>query len=471
MKVTIVGHAGLMVESAGQRVLLDPILRETPLGIGHTVYSPGRALTLSAMPPPTVIVVTHAHFDHYDLESLSKLDRALTVLVPRDVRIARGLRELGFRHIVVLEPWQRHQLDGLTIRVTPSAAPVVEDEFGVLFDDGVSRFWHMSDAEVGVEVGRRLLEEHGPIDVVSAKYQPQARAHLATMFSLGADLDRAELVGWLEAACATRPRFAFPYAAGVVLSEPHQWMNHYIFPFSDGEIARLLDARLGEAGTADVVLPGDVIRITRDGVEHHRQAAAFVRHDATKHYDCTWEPFASEHLPGLEQAADRRELAERLAEVMTGEFARWLLRNLDARADALRHFVEFGVAWQLVVHAGDGERLYYGIDFGKRSLELVGGRLEGANYFCHVGGLALLRALKTSDPAARNLFTCAELRVYEKILHVRNGAFWYPPHSSRDIMMHLLPEPFVSFLALEYQGPVGHAKAHAPFSHVVESNP
>jgi len=218
------------------------------------------------------------------------------------------------------------------------------------------------------------------------------------------------------------------------------------------------------------VRPGDVVHIEGGGVEVRRQAARFVRHDPGKHADCAWAPLAREHLPGLKRASDRRELEQRLADVMTGGFARWLLRNLDANADATRYFVDYGVVWQLVVHTGGGERFHYALDFGRPALELVCGELEHANYFCHLGGESLLRALRTSNPAARNLFTCAELRVYEKILHVRDGEFWYPSETSRDLLMHRLPEPFVSFLALEYQGPVEQPEHQAPSTTPLTSN-
>jgi hypothetical protein len=451
MNITICGHAGVMVDSMGTHVLVDPIVRSTPLGIGSTIYSPGRRLERERLPHLDAIVVTHAHFDHYDLESLSQFDRKTPVIVPRDARIHRGLADLGFRTIT-LGPWETHRVGALALRATPSTAPVVEDEFGLLFDDGKARFWHMSDAEVSTEVSRRILAEGGPVDVISTKYQPQARAHLHTMFCLGADLDKEELASWLESACACSPKFAFPYAAGVVLDGRDRWMNHYIFPFSTDEVAELLSARLKGKGVGATVLPGDVITVGEDGnVQHHRGAASAVVHDPEVEVDCTWEPIDVSHLRVLERKEERGLLADRLFAMLGGGFGRWLARCLRQRSPEIAPFVDYKVAWQLVVHAGPEQRIEYGIDFGAPTIELVEGRLPRANYFVHVSGAGLLRALTTSRQEMRNLFTCAEIRVFEKIFAVRDGQFWWPPNSGRKLLSESLPEPLASYLALVHE--------------------
>jgi hypothetical protein len=306
---------------------------------------------------------------------------------------------------------------------------------------------------VSPEVARRIVAEGGAVDVISTKYQPQARAHLHTMFCLGADLDKEELASWLETACACSPKFAFPYAAGVVLDGRDRWMNHYIFPFSTDEVADLISARLGGRGVGATVLPGDVITVGGDGdVVHRRSAASAVAHDPAVDIDCTWEPIDVAHLRALDTEEERGLLADRLLGVLGGGFARWLARCLRQRSPEIAAFVDYKVAWQLVVHSGPEERIEYGIDFGAATIELVEGRLPRANYFVHVGGAGLLRALTTSRRESRNLFTCAEIRIFEKIFAVREGRFWWPPSGGRVLLSESLPEPLASYLALVHEG-------------------
>src|SRR5579871_3373359 len=364
MRITICGHAGLLVEIGAERVLVDPILRPGPLGIGSTVYSPAREVTVSRMPPISTLVLTHAHFDHFDPDSLALLGPDTRVLIPRDPRMRQRLTDMGFRRLEVLPPWKSASCGALSITATPSSAPVVEDEYGVLFRGPSGSMWHMSDAEVDASVGSRIRRESGPIDVVSLKYQPQAKAHLQTMFSLGAELDKQEIIGWLEAGAACQPKLAFPYAAGVIQSGADEWMNRYIFPLPASHVVSLMNRRLEPDGRARALMPRDVVEVVAHEPRVVPQSAAFVRHVPERDIDTVWEPIDASHLPGPESEADVDELLALLDQVLGHDFARWLVRELDGETSYLTPFVDYGVCWQLIVHLGRGERATYSVDFG-----------------------------------------------------------------------------------------------------------
>ena len=55
MRVATLGHAGLYVETADQRILVDPVFAET-LAEGVLRYCPARTVDLEKMPAPTVLV-------------------------------------------------------------------------------------------------------------------------------------------------------------------------------------------------------------------------------------------------------------------------------------------------------------------------------------------------------------------------------------------------------------------------------
>ena len=61
-QVTYVGHATVLVELDGVRVLTDPVLRRRVLHLRrHTVR---RATRLSGL---DAVLISHAHWDHLDL--------------------------------------------------------------------------------------------------------------------------------------------------------------------------------------------------------------------------------------------------------------------------------------------------------------------------------------------------------------------------------------------------------------------
>ena len=77
-RVSYVGHASFLIQTAGLNVLLDPVwsTRASPFrNIGpKRVNDPGVAF--ADLPPIDVVLVSHAHYDHLDLVTLSRLAAA-----------------------------------------------------------------------------------------------------------------------------------------------------------------------------------------------------------------------------------------------------------------------------------------------------------------------------------------------------------------------------------------------------------
>nr|WP_316656811.1 MBL fold metallo-hydrolase [uncultured Gellertiella sp.] len=78
LRVTMVGHASLLIQVAGMNILTDPVWsrRVSPLSF----IGPQRALppgiAFADLPPIHVVIVTHNHYDHLDLATLKSLQRA-----------------------------------------------------------------------------------------------------------------------------------------------------------------------------------------------------------------------------------------------------------------------------------------------------------------------------------------------------------------------------------------------------------
>jgi L-ascorbate metabolism protein UlaG (beta-lactamase superfamily) len=74
-RICFVGHASLLIQTAGLNMLLDPVWskRASPFRfIGpKRVNDPG--IAFADLPPIDVVLVTHGHYDHLDLATLSQL--------------------------------------------------------------------------------------------------------------------------------------------------------------------------------------------------------------------------------------------------------------------------------------------------------------------------------------------------------------------------------------------------------------
>jgi L-ascorbate metabolism protein UlaG (beta-lactamase superfamily) len=111
MHVTYIGHATVLVEVGGARILTDPNFDARLGRVLPRVSPPG--ITLDALPRLDAIILTHAHADHLSFDSLDRLPRGVPIVSPPAV--ARWLRRLGYGDAIPLAPGARHDIGSLAI--------------------------------------------------------------------------------------------------------------------------------------------------------------------------------------------------------------------------------------------------------------------------------------------------------------------------------------------------------------------
>jgi L-ascorbate metabolism protein UlaG (beta-lactamase superfamily) len=78
LRVSFVGHATVLIQTQGTNILIDPVWSERASPLARfgpkRVNAPG--IALDDLPPLDAVLVTHAHYDHLDLTTLSHLARA-----------------------------------------------------------------------------------------------------------------------------------------------------------------------------------------------------------------------------------------------------------------------------------------------------------------------------------------------------------------------------------------------------------
>jgi hypothetical protein len=433
MRITIAGHACVLVETETARVLVDPVF-DDHYASGSMAFFPARRFALDALPAPTALVITHAHLDHFHRPSLERLPRHVPVIAPPHDWLLQALAGLGFSRVVPLGDWATFEDGDLRITATPS--DFEWDEFGILFQAAGQTYWHMSDSVVKVEVGQRLRAEHGPLTAVSARYQP-VQVLPGYLRGLGSAFDeRSSVVEWMEAASVTEPRFLFPYAWGVAYVGRHAWANRYLGPWSPEEAAQLFRRRL-PASAVEVPRPGDVLHLSREGVRREPAAASWVHEQPLLPEPEGWEPVDVSTLAGV-AAEERAELAERLVAVLADELGPFLTAALAASSENLFHnFPRWGVVYQLVVHAGDGARLEHHLDFREPGARWTPGRHAEANLFGHLSGAALLAVLR-GQGGTELFWMSGDVRQYEKILFLgEDGRFAAPPYAGWELFDRL----------------------------------
>jgi len=75
IRISYVGHATILIQTAGLNILTDPVWSEraSPVSFAgpRRVTDPG--IDFAALPPIDLVLVTHCHYDHLDVVTLSKL--------------------------------------------------------------------------------------------------------------------------------------------------------------------------------------------------------------------------------------------------------------------------------------------------------------------------------------------------------------------------------------------------------------
>lgn len=111
LRVTYIGHATLLIEIGGRRILTDPNFDEALGKFLPRVSAPG--IALSELPKLDAILLTHAHADHLSFRSLDKLPDDIPLFAPSV--IAKWLRKQGYGHAVGVTAGDEVAVDGVKI--------------------------------------------------------------------------------------------------------------------------------------------------------------------------------------------------------------------------------------------------------------------------------------------------------------------------------------------------------------------
>lgn len=116
MHAAWLGHSTVLLKIDGFTILTDPILSERcGVGMGPVTVGIKRlvapAITRAHLPPIDLILLSHAHFDHFDLRTLRSLERSGAAVATAKntsdllrVRRYRGVHEVGWGERVRVGP-------------------------------------------------------------------------------------------------------------------------------------------------------------------------------------------------------------------------------------------------------------------------------------------------------------------------------------------------------------------------------
>ncbi len=188
-RITYVGHATLLLELDGMRLLTDPVLRSR---VGH-LRRHGTAPDAEVARGLDAVLVSHRHMDHLDPPSLRRLDPGVAVLGPRGA--GATLRRAGLRTVTELDVGASADIGPLSVRAVPAdhdgrrlpigaPAPAIGFEITgtrrVYFAGDTDLFDAMADLADDLDVALLPVAGWGP-SVGPGHLDPQRAAQAAAM--------------------------------------------------------------------------------------------------------------------------------------------------------------------------------------------------------------------------------------------------------------------------------------------------
>jgi L-ascorbate metabolism protein UlaG (beta-lactamase superfamily) len=124
LRITMVGHASLLIQAAGRNILTDPVWSERASPFRRVgpkrVTAPG--IAFDDLPPIDVVLLSHGHYDHLDIATLQRLHAVhdpLMVMPLGNNAIVRAA--VPAARCVNVDWWDRLALgDGIATTVTPA---------------------------------------------------------------------------------------------------------------------------------------------------------------------------------------------------------------------------------------------------------------------------------------------------------------------------------------------------------------
>jgi L-ascorbate metabolism protein UlaG (beta-lactamase superfamily) len=120
IRVTLIGHATVLLQVANLNILTDPVWsdRVGPLPWLGVKRTRPPAIAFDDLPKIDVVLLSHSHYDHLDRAALAALERRDHPVVVTGLKVGQVVPHNNF---VELDWWQRHPIsDGVSATYVPA---------------------------------------------------------------------------------------------------------------------------------------------------------------------------------------------------------------------------------------------------------------------------------------------------------------------------------------------------------------
>ena len=179
--ITWIGHASFLIQFSDLNVLVDPNFANWLFFLKRLKRA---GLRLKDLPPIDLVLLTHAHFDHFHKPTLRKLPAPKIGVMPWGV--GELAHDLGFTRIIELQKWESFSHADWSVTLTPCkhwGARTIRDEHrgygGFVLRHQGRTIYHAGDSayfDGFKEIGRHLQPEVALLPI--GAYYPDTFRHV-----------------------------------------------------------------------------------------------------------------------------------------------------------------------------------------------------------------------------------------------------------------------------------------------------
>lgn len=121
MKIKIVGHSSVLIETGGQTIITDPYFSKT----GNFAFKRTRPPygERSEYTNSDLILVSHSHFDHMDIRFFNMLSEKSRVVLPYIMKHMKYI--LGIKNALGLKTYEKTTINGINITAVTAIHPAI----------------------------------------------------------------------------------------------------------------------------------------------------------------------------------------------------------------------------------------------------------------------------------------------------------------------------------------------------------
>lgn len=281
MKITVIGHAGLLIETSGKKILCDPWFSKTGAFLCSWHQWPrndnlGEEVMDKVM-SADMIYVSHLHRDHFDEDFLSTYfakNPGVSVLVPKFNEpniLAKELQKLGATNLVMMTDREPLQFEGFTVEgmIDWNGTYANKGDSGICITDRSGRIVNQNDSKLSLypsDIDVHFTQFSGAI-WYPMSYRESMNDEPKYSEIIASEIERRE-IAFINTINLSKARHVFPHAGPpVFLRDSQRWLNNEGESIFYDQPELLSYIRGKGVDCAHIVFPGMVVDIDNHEVD------------------------------------------------------------------------------------------------------------------------------------------------------------------------------------------------------------